>query len=169
MFNYYVVPIKWCKHFTHVLGVFIYLNRISLCRLGWPPAHGGQTASIFWMAGTKPAHNYAYLTGVIKWSKIHCRKTVCSLLLWEVTPWPRAWGEGLFHLTAYRPALREPGNLTAYSPELRAGTWRQGLVPRGWKGAAYQLAQPAFLYNPEPPAQVWHGPLSAVPPPLTTN
>ena len=27
----------------------------------------------------------------------------------------------------------------------RAGTWRQELMQRPWKGAAYWLAQPAFL------------------------
>lgn len=35
----------------HTCPWSVYLNRISLCRLGWPPAHGGQTASIFWMLG----------------------------------------------------------------------------------------------------------------------
>ena len=34
-----------------------------------------------------------------------------------------------------------------------AGTWRQELMQRPWRGGAYWFAHPAFLQNPAPPAQ----------------
>jgi hypothetical protein len=66
--------------------------------------------------------------------------------------------EGKAHCLQAPTAVMKHQDKKQVSQRSGAGTWRQELMHRPWRSAAYWLAQPAFLNHPGPLAQGRHHP-----------